>query len=204
MEEMTVLFQGDSVTDCCRDKENPDDLGFGYAVMVASEFSARNPKRNVKFINRGVGGARIRDLRSWWQEHCIDLKPDLVSILIGINDTWRRFDENSITTPEEYERDYRFLLNEIKTKLPDTKIVLMDPFFLPIGDKEGWREDLNPRIEIVRSLAREFNATYIPLDGLFAAEYIKSYPEKYSQDGVHPNGTGHAFIADKFMEYVTL
>lgn len=88
--------------------------------------------------------------------------------MIGINDTWRRFDENSITTPEEYESDYRFLLTEIKTKLPGTKIVLMDPFFLPIGDKEGWREDLNPRIEIVRSLAREFNAVYIPLDGLFA------------------------------------
>ncbi len=204
MEEMTVLFQGDSVTDCGRDRENAEDLGFGYAVMAASEFSARDPRRNVKFINRGISGNRVRDLRSRWQEDCIDLKPDLVSIMIGINDTWRRFDADSITTPEEYERDYRYILNEIRTKLPGTKIVLMDPFFLPIGDKEGWREDLDPRIAIVRSLAKEFGAVYIPLDGLFAAQYIISEPEKYSQDGVHPNWTGHAFIADKFLEYVKL
>mgnify|MGYP005772207665 CR=1 FL=1 len=204
MEKMTVLFQGDSVTDCGRDRENAEDLGFGYAVMAASEFSARNPRRNVKFINRGISGNRVRDLRSRWQEDCIDLKPDLVSIMIGINDTWRRFDADSITTPEEYERDYRYILNEIRTKLPKTKIVLMDPFFLPIGDKEGWREDLDPRIAIVRSLAKEFGAVYIPLDGLFAAQYIISEPEKYSQDGVHPNWTGHAFIADKFLEYVKL
>ena len=204
MEKMTVLFQGDSVTDCGRDRENAEDLGFGYAVMAASEFSARDPQRNVKFINRGISGNRVRDLRSRWQEDCIDLKPDLVSIMIGINDTWRRFDADSITTPEEYERDYRYILNEIRTKLPKTKIVLMDPFFLPIGDKEGWREDLDPRIAIVRSLAKEFGAVYIPLDGLFAAQYIISEPEKYSQDGVHPNWTGHAFIADKFLEYVKL
>ena len=85
MEKMTVLFQGDSVTDCGRDRENAEDLGFGYAVMAASEFSARNPRRNVKFINRGISGNRVRDLRSRWQEDCIDLKPDLVSIMIGIN-----------------------------------------------------------------------------------------------------------------------
>ena len=81
---------------------------------------------------------------------------------------------------------------------------MMDPFFLPIGDKEGWREDLDPRIAAVRSLAKEFGAVYIPLDGLFAAQYIASEPERYSQDGVHPNWTGHAFIAERFLEYVKL
>lgn len=204
MEEMTVLFQGDSVTDCGRKREDAEDLGLGYAVMAASLFAARYPERNVRFLNRGIGGNRVRDLRARWQEDCIELKPDVVSILIGINDTWRRFDADSITTAEEYERDYRYLLTELKEKLPDTRIVLMDPFFLPIGDKEGWREDLDPRIAAVRSLAKEFGAVYIPLDGLFAAQYIASEPERYSQDGVHPNWTGHAFIAERFLEYVKL
>ena len=204
MEEMTVLFQGDSVTDCDRKREDAEDLGLGYAVMAASLFAARYPERNVRFLNRGIGGNRVRDLRARWQEDCIELKPDVVSILIGINDTWRRFDADSITTAEEYERDYRYLLTELKEKLPDTRIVLMDPFFLPIGDKEGWREDLDPRIAAVRSLAKEFGAVYIPLDGLFAAQYIASEPERYSQDGVHPNWTGHAFIAERFLEYVKL
>ncbi len=204
MEEMTVLFQGDSVTDCDRKREDAEDLGLGYAVMAASLFSARYPERNVRFLNRGIGGNRVRDLRARWQEDCIELKPDVVSILIGINDTWRRFDSDSITTAEEYERDYRYLLTELKEKLPDTRIVMMDPFFLPIGDKEGWREDLDPRIAAVRSLAKEFGAVYIPLDGLFAAQYIASEPERYSQDGVHPNWTGHAFIAERFLEYVKL
>lgn len=204
MEEMTVLFQGDSVTDCDRKREDAEDLGLGYAVMAASLFSARYPERNVRFLNRGIGGNRVRDLRARWQEDCIELKPDVVSILIGINDTWRRFDADSITTAEEYERDYRYLLTELKEKLPDTRIVMMDPFFLPIDDKEGWREDLDPRIAAVRSLAKEFGAVYIPLDGLFAAQYIASEPERYSQDGVHPNWTGHAFIAERFLEYVKL
>lgn len=198
-----VLFQGDSITDAGRSRENDSDLGRGYASMISAWFSAMYPKKNVKFLNRGISGNRVKDLKARWQEDCIDLKPNLVSILIGINDCWRRYDSNDPTSPESFERDYRNILNQIRNDLADTKIILLEPFVLPVPeDRKEWREDLDPKIHIVRELAREYNTYYLPLDGIFAQASVLAKADFWAADGVHPTQAGHALIAQKWLELV--
>ena len=130
-ENEIILFQGDSVTDVGRNREEKDNLGFGYPMMVASWFAAMYPEKNVSFLNRGIGGHRIRDLELRWKEDCLDLKPTMVSLLIGVNDCWRRFDSNDPTSAAEFEATYRILLDGIK-KQGIRKIILLEPFVLPV------------------------------------------------------------------------
>jgi len=198
----TVLFQGDSITDCGRSKENKADLGGGYAMMAAAWFNALHPDINVNFINRGISGNRVKDLVARWKEDCIDLKPDIVSILIGINDCWRRYDRNDPTTAEQYEEGYRNILTQVKENT-NAKIIILEPFVLPVPeDRKQWREDLDPKIAVVRSLAREFGALYIPLDGIFASYSTRKNPEYWAADGVHPTKAGHAVIAKEWLKTV--
>lgn len=205
MSELTVLFQGDSITDAGRTGGEPTGMGNGYPALVNAMFHAENPGRDVTFLNRGISGNRVRDLRARWQEDCIDLKPDVLSILIGINDTWRRYDSNDPTSAEKYEEDYRFILDETRRKLPDTDLVILEPFVLPSpADRQEWRVDLDPKIQVARKLAAEFEAVYIPLDGIFNAAAIASTPERWSADGVHPTLTGHALIAEHWLDTVLL
>jgi lysophospholipase L1-like esterase len=197
-----VLFQGDSITDCGRSRETDEDLGRGYPNMVAAWFSATYPEKNVKFINRGISGNRVKDLVGRWEEDCLSLKPSLVSILIGINDCWRRYDSNDPTSVEDFASGYRKILTQIQNNL-DAQILICEPFVLPYPeDRKKWREDLDPKIQAVRELAREFNALYIPLDGLFAAACTKREPQFWAPDGVHPSQAGHALIAQAWLKAV--
>lgn len=204
--ELTVLFQGDSITDAGRTaNKDPNVLGGGYPLFVNAMFHAENPGRHVRFINRGISGNRARDLRARWEKDCIDLHPDILSILIGINDTWRRYDSNDPTTPEKFEEDYRWILDRTRTALPNTEIVILEPFLLPEpADKQIFREDLDPKIHVARRLAAEFQTQYIPLDGIFAAAAIASGSQRWSGDGVHPSHEGHALIAEHWLESVDL
>jgi acyl-CoA thioesterase-1 len=199
----TVLFQGDSITDWGRDYSDPNDLGSGYPLKIAQYFSIFLNHKNVKFLNRGISGNRAIELKARWQQDCIDINPDYVSILIGINDCWRRYDSNDITTADEYENNYRYILNEVKTKT-NAEIIILEPYVLPtLADRITWREDLDPKIQKARQLASEFNALYIPLDGLFAAQAANIKPELLASDGVHPTDKGHALIAKAWIESVT-
>ncbi|MCX7045682.1 MAG: SGNH/GDSL hydrolase family protein [Candidatus Sumerlaeota bacterium] len=198
-----VLFQGDSITDCGRDRAVPSGLGAGYAMMVASWFSASYPCKRVTFLNRGISGDRVKDLRARWRKDCLDLKPAWVSIMIGINDTWRRYDRNDPTPATAYERDYRDILTQARDEA-GARIVMLEPFVLPVPqDREAWREDLDPKIDAARRLAREFGAIYIPLDGLFAAASTQREPAFWAADGVHPSQAGHAFIAQQWLKAVS-
>lgn len=198
-----ILFQGDSITDCSRLRDDGNDLGKGYAMMTAAAFNAMYPEMHVRFLNRGISGNRAINLKERWQEDCIDLRPDVVSILIGINDTWRKFDRQDPTTVEAFKESYHYILTEIKEKL-DAKIIIMEPFLLPVKEeqKKLWREDLDPKINAARELAREFNATYIPLDGIFASAAVKREPSFWAADGVHPTQAGHALIAKAWLENI--
>ncbi|MNJ49479.1 GDSL-like Lipase/Acylhydrolase [compost metagenome] len=139
------------------------------------------------------------DLQERWNEDCLALKPTVVSIYIGINDTWRRYDNGSVTTSQQFESSYRDLL-ERTTKSLDARLVLVEPFVLPHPeDRKGWREDLDPKIQVVRQLAREFGALLVPLDGLFAAACSKAEPAYWAGDGVHPSPAGHELIADAWL-----
>lgn len=197
-----ILFQGDSITDWGRNYEDASSLGVGYALMVAARLGYLYPEKNLTFYNRGIGGNRIVDLQGRWDKDCLDLKPTWVSIYIGINDTWRFYDSGQKTTPEQFEASYRDLIERTKSTL-DAKIVLIEPFVLPVPeDRKGWREDLDPKIHIVRELAREYGAPLVPLDGLFAAASVKAEPSYWAYDGVHPTSAGHALIADAWLQTV--
>ncbi|MNZ98947.1 GDSL-like Lipase/Acylhydrolase [compost metagenome] len=197
-----VLFQGDSITDWGRDREDGSSLGTGYSLMVASRLGHLYPEKNITFFNRGIGGNRIVDLQERWDKDCLDLKPTVLSILIGINDTWRRFDNNEETTVEQYEAEYRKLLQRATDQL-DVKLVLMEPFVLPVPeDRKLWRSDLDPKIHVVRELAREFGAALVPLDGLFAQASTKAASAFWTPDGVHPSPAGHSLMAEAWLKAV--
>ncbi len=199
--EARILFTGDSITDAGRDRSNHNDLGYGYALWIASWFHAAHPENQAAFLNRGISGNRIKDLKGRWKEDCLDLQPTVVSILIGINDTWRRFDSGEATSIEDFERDYRAILTSTQQAL-HPRFVLCEPFVLPIPqDRRAWRIDLDPRIQVTRQLALEFNAVLVPLDGIFAqAAAARGDLAFWCADGVHPTHAGHALIAQAWLQ----
>ena len=199
-----VLFQGDSVTESGRDKNEPKDLGWGYPFKISCFFRDKMAELGLSFLNRGVSGDRAADLSARWDCDCIGLKPDVVSILVGVNDCWHRFRFKMENMPVEvFEKHYREILEKTKDKLPETKIVLLEPFIIPDFDKDSetlvWREDLDPKIHAIRRLAYEFDAAYIPLDGIFAAGAVEAGPDAFAADGIHPTSLGHALIADAWV-----
>jgi len=200
-----VLCQGDSVTDADRyryDDNSPSSIGYGYAMLVSAWFSALYPEKAVRFINRGISGDRVVDLRARWQADCLDLHPTWVSILIGINDTWRRYDSNDSTSAKAYEAAYRAILEQTSAQL-NAGLILCEPFVLSVADEQTeWREDLDPKIAVVRRLAREFKALYVPLDGIFAQAATRREPTFWASDGVHPTNEGHALIAQSWLRTV--
>lgn len=196
--QMRILFQGDSITDAGRDKSDPHHLGGGYPKFAAELIRGRFPGKDFEFLNLGISGDRSRDLLARWQADCIDWQPDVVSILIGINDTWRAFDSNSPTSAQAYEDNVRRLLEDIKAHTK-AKILMMEPFLLQNSpDKDAWREDLNPKIMAARRLAREYADAYLPLDGLFATASVRQEPAYWAGDGVHPSEAGARFIAEYY------
>ena len=196
-----ILFTGDSVTDCGSSaSENINFLGHGYPIFIASLLGANMPELELTFVNTGISGNRVRDLRSRWEKDVINHKPDVVSILIGINDTWRRYDRNDATSGNVFERDYRFILEKTLHDLPGVQIVMMEPFLLPIPeDRRMWRADLGVKIQVVRDLAEEFADVLVPLDGIFAAAACKREKSFWTPDGVHPTASGHALIAESWI-----
>ncbi len=198
---MKILFQGDSITDCGRARGAPDapPLGVGYAFMIASRLEARHPGRGLVFSNRGTSGDRAKDLAARWEQDCLALAPDVVSILIGINDTWRRFDRGEATSAEAFGRSYRSILEATRDRL-GARIVICEPFVLPVPpDRAAWREDLDAKIAVARALAREFGAVYVPFDGMFAAASTTVAPAYWAADGVHPTQIGYAILADEII-----
>ena len=197
-----VLFQGDSITDAGRDRTQSDHLGRGYPQFVAGLYTAAHPDDGVVFMNRGIGGDRAKNLVERWTEDAVDLRPDIVSILIGINDTWRRYDRDDPTSAGDFENGYRTVLDRIQSET-GARIVMLEPFVLPVPeDRKAWREDLDPKIEVVRRLAAAYGAIFIPLDRIFADLAARTRPEIWAADGVHPTPAGHAVIAKAWLEAV--
>lgn len=202
LKNQRVLFQGDSITDVGRNREDENGLGGGYPLLIAALLSAMHPELSVTVLNRGISGNRVKDLQARWQEDCLSLKPDWVSILIGINDMWRRYDSNDPTGAEAYEAGYRDILSQ--TKRMGARMIILEPFLLPTDPDKAtaWREDLDPKIQAARRLAREFDALYVPLDGLFAAACVQAAPAYWAADGVHPTPAGAGLIARAWLSAV--
>jgi acyl-CoA thioesterase-1 len=199
-----VLLTGDSVTDWGRDRSDPTSLGHGYALIVAALAGARRPDLDLTFLNRGVGGDTAALLRARWADDGLALAPTVVSVMIGINDTWRRFDSGRSTSTDSYETDLRAVLDSARDEL-GARLVLIEPFLVPVtADQHGWRTDLDPRIGVVRRLAAEYRAVLVPADGLFAAAAVRTSPEVWTADGVHPTTAGHGLLAGAWLDAVGL
>lgn len=198
----TVLFQGDSITDCGRDRNDISSLGCGYPDKVAKIYNALFADNGVKFVNKGVSGDRTKDVLARYKTDILDIKPDFISILIGINDVWRRYDDAKDPTPaEKFRENYETILKNIKRDLPATKIMIIEPFLLYNAEKYSWHEDLDPKLLVVRELAAKYADYYISLNGIFAGLEIITYkPEELSGDGVHPEDLGHRIIALEYLK----
>jgi acyl-CoA thioesterase I len=202
VKDMSILFIGDSITDCGRRADPSRPMGHGYAFMVSSRLSALYPDLDLKFVNRGVSGDRAGDLAARWQWDCIKLRPSLVSILAGVNDTWRRFDSGDPVSGGEFAASYRRIL-EMTKRETQAAIVLCEPFLLACGQVDDeWFKDLEPKIEAVRSLAREFSCILVPLVEAFAGASAQASPGYWAEDGVHPTAAGHALVAQTWLKHV--
>jgi lysophospholipase L1-like esterase len=198
---MRILFQGDSITDAGRDKRNYHDMGRGYPKFASQKLREAFPHKELEFINLGISGNRTSQLFDRLYADAIQLQPDVISIMIGINDVWHRHNSNMIlTSDEQIALNYRSILKRLKNET-NAKIVMIAPYLLEAADKEGIREDLKTVHPIIEGLAREFADVYIPLNEHFA-EALKTQPEPkyYSADGVHPNENGARFIGDLYAE----
>lgn len=201
-----ILFIGDSITDVGRSRNFDGDLGDGFPFLIAAELYHRYPNANLSILNRGVSGDTLAQLKNRWEEDCLNLDPDLVTILIGINDVWQSFEKRMSPSQEEldlFEKNYRYLLKSLAQRT-DARVILMEPFALPYPkDRQVWRKHLDPRIQIVRRLAKDYHATLIPLDGYLNAKGIENDYKTYTgDDGVHPTLTGHAAIAKTWLDYL--
>lgn len=188
MKQKTILFQGDSITDCNRFVHN--DLGDGYVHYLAKMM----PEELI--MNKGISGNETSDLLNRWTKETIELHPDVLSILIGINDIWHAHADHTNRTVSDLLRDYRLLLERTKEALPETKILMIEPYLLVFDDfQKSWRHELDFAIQGIRDLAKEFADEYLPLDGLLAEARVH-HPDSFLMwDGIHPTPEGHQLIA---------
>ncbi|WP_346860175.1 SGNH/GDSL hydrolase family protein [uncultured Draconibacterium sp.] len=205
---LTILFQGDSITDGNRTRNDDWNhvMGHGYQFILSSKYWFEYPEKKFMFYNRGISGNRVRDLEARWQQDALDLKPDVLSILVGINDVeatiWNR-DPEPI---EKFEAHYRSILNQTKNALPEIQIVLCEPFCLPVGrvaDKlETYQHEIQKQQTVIRKLAKEFDAVYVELQKPFTEACKKAPANYWIWDGIHPMPAGHELIAREWNKKV--
>ena len=203
----TLVFMGDSVTDCGRPNnmgaDNPNNgFGPGYPNLIGSKLLGEHPEDDWTIYNRGVGGHRIVDLYARWKIDALNLNPDYISILIGVNDVWHEKIRQNGVEPPRFEMFYRMLLDWSLEILPNVKFILMEPFVLEFGNVTGrdWVEDVAVLARIVRKVAREYGAAFVPLQKAFH-DAVKRAPQEYwLLDGVHPRPAGHQLIANAWAK----
>ena len=198
-----ILFQGDSITDVSRSRENDRYRGMGYPLLVTAELGLDYPEE-YEFINKGISGNRVVDLYSRIKNDLINLKPDVLSILIGINDVWHEINWQNGVSTEKYEKIYNMLIEEIKAELPDIRIMILEPFVLKgEATAEHWdefRKGAEEKAAAAKRVAEKNGLEFIPLMEKFDELAKKAAPEYWLFDGVHPTAMGHEFIAREWVK----
>jgi len=199
-----ILFQGDSITDGNRGRtEDPNHiLGHGYVFVIAARYGAAFPELQLDFVNRGTSGNGVADLAARWQEDCLALRPDILSIMVGVND-------NLYKLPvADFERDYDALLARTVAAEPKVRLVLCAPFSLPVGARKAefpaWYAGIKARQQVVERLAAKYHAALVRLQPVFDAACARAPAEHWIWDGVHPTYSGHELIADEWIRTVSL
>ena len=203
----TFLFQGDSITDANRDDENNFNfgLGCGYALLLASEIEKKN-KGEIKFINRGNSGDRITDVYARIKEDIINLNPDFMSILIGVNDVSHELTMNCGVSPKKFRMIYELLIEEIVEALPEIKIFILEPFIMKgTATEKLWSEfnsEVRKMAEVSRQVAEKYNFVFVPLQDKFDELSSDGDTGYWSVDGVHPTSAGHQVIKEELQKVV--
>lgn len=197
-----IVFIGDSITDAGR-RDDPDHLGHGYVRLVSEALAARGDTRPI--VNTGISGNRVVDLRARWERDALAHDPELLSVYVGVNDTWRRYDSGDPTTADAFEQSYRSILREAQDRLAP-RMILVEPFVLPVtAEQERWgAEDLDAKRAVVATLAAEFGAAFIPLQSFLldaAAQHGsgRAGHAALAADGVHPTPLGSELIAGAWL-----
>ena len=197
-----ILFQGDSITDGNRGRnEDPNHiLGHGYQFIIAAKYGTLYADRNLTFLHRGISGNKVSDLQNRWQQDTLALKPDVLSILIGVND------HSANVPPDQYEQNYDKLLADTVAANPNIRLVLCEPFTLPTGGKkqnyEAWLAGLKQKQQIVAKLAQKYHAALVRFQPAFDAACKTIRAEHWMWDGIHPTYSGHQLMADEWVKTV--
>lgn len=206
-----ILFQGDSITDAHRKRSSTDtgtldNLGLGYALHAASSLLTNYPEQNLKIYNKGISGNKVYQLAERWDEDCLDLKPSLLSILIGVNDYWHKHNGKYDGTVKVYENDFRALLEKTLKHQPGLKLVIGEPFALKNvkAVDDSWYPEFDEYRSAAKRIAKDFNATFVPYQAVFD-NAIKSAPASYwTPDGVHPSLPGAKLMANAWLKATKL
>ena len=204
----TILFQGDSITDAGRDKKNQianqqKALGAGYAWMAASHLLIKNPQLNLTIHNRGISGNKVHQLANRWDKDCLDLKPDILSIMIGVNDIWHGLNGKYEGTVKTYEDDFLNLMERTRKALPKTQFVICEPFVLRCGAvNEKWFPEFDRYRAAARKVADQNNATFVPFQSMFDEAVQYAPPKHWAGDGVHPSSHGASLMAHFWTQSV--
>ena len=199
----TLLFVGDSITDCGRDRESGGtDLGAGYVAQVQALLDAHHPEAKVRYLNTGISGNRVTDLEARWDVDVLAHQPDWVSVLIGINDVWRQFDNplvEQVLLPAYSEK----LQGLVERTLPQVQgMVVMSPFFLETNAKEPMRELMDRYGAAARVIAKRNELRFVDLQAAFNDWLAHNHTSLLCEDRVHPNAVGHNIIASAFLDAV--
>lgn len=205
-----VLFQGDSITDAGRERKKETmandgaALGRGYAAIIAGGLLVDHRTVGLQIYNRGISGHKVPDLEKRWQADALDLKPAILSILIGVNDIWHKLGGRYDGTPESYRDGFAALLAKTKEALPDTKIVVCEPFVLRCGAvKDNWFPEFDQRRAFAREVADKAGAIWAPFQQAFNdAVAAGTTPDFWAADGVHPTVAGHALMSATWRKAV--
>ena len=199
----TLLFVGDSITDCGRDRESGGtDLGAGYVAQVQALLDAHHPEAKVRYLNTGISGNRVTDLEARWDVDVLAHQPDWVSVMIGINDVWRQFDNplvEQVSLPAYSEK----LQGLVERTLPQVQgMIVMSPFFLETNIKEPMRELMDSYGAAARAIAERNELLFVDLQAAFNAWLAYNHTSLLCEDRVHPNAVGHNIIASAFLNAV--
>jgi lysophospholipase L1-like esterase len=204
-----ILFQGDSITDSGRYKEdnsfnNPKALGSGYPMLAGAALLEKYASLNLRIFNKGISGNKVFQLADRWDKDCLEIKPDILSILIGVNDIWHKLNGQYNGTVEIYKKDYIALLERTKKALPDVKLIICEPFAVPgvkaVDDK--WYPEFYDYQKAARDVATQFGAIFIPYQKIYD-EAQKHAPGAYwTGDGVHPTLAGAQLMAQAWLSVV--
>jgi lysophospholipase L1-like esterase len=205
----TILFQGDSITDAGRSKKTPPanvagSLGNGYALLAAARLLNAQGNKNLTIHNRGISGNKVYQLAERWDADCLELKPNVLSILIGVNDFWHKLNGNYNGTVKIYQDDLTALLDRTKQKLPNVKLIIGEPFAIP-GVKavnDSWFPAFTEYQAAARNIAKQYKAELIPYQSIFE-KASKTAPASYwTTDGVHTTLAGAALMAEAWLAVI--